>query len=127
MLGFFIKGGLVVALLYAGAMLGFPYYQYVRMEQAVEEAADLALTQAQAIWRAPWGDDRRSGEVITAVTTLMRDRANRVGLQLPARSVNVALEPDLVRVTTSWEAEARFPGYTHHFHFRVEGRRVVIR
>jgi len=33
----------VVLVLYVGATVGFPYYQYVMMKRAVEEAADVGL------------------------------------------------------------------------------------
>lgn len=116
----------MAVLLYAGATVGFPYYQYVMMYQAVEEAADVGVAQLEAMRKGPWREEVVLGEVTAAVTTLMRTRANRVGLDLPAKDVQVSLEPDLLRVGTNWEVEARLAGYVHRFRFRVEGKRIVV-
>ena len=48
-------------------------------------------------------------------------------LELPANGIRVSLEPDLLRVGTTWVAEARLPGYVHRYHFHVEGKRIVVR
>ena len=117
----------MAALLYTGATLGFPYYQYVMMQRAVEEAADMGIAKLEAMRKGPWRDDAVLGEVTTAVTVLMQAQAKRVGLDLPPKGVRVLLEPDLFRVGTNWEVEARLPGYSHWFHFRVEGKRFIVR
>ena len=127
MLRFLVKGAFLAALLYTGAILGFPYFQYVMMQRAVEEAADMGIAKLEAMRKMPWRDEAVLGEVTTAVTTLMQAQAKRVGLDLPPKGVWVLLEPDLFRVGTNWEAEARFPGYSHRFHFRLEGRRFIVR
>jgi hypothetical protein len=127
MLRLFVKGAVVAVLLYAGATVGFPYYQYVMMRRAVEEAADIGVTQLEVMRKGPWREEVVLGEVTAAVTTLMQARANRVGLDLPAKGVQVSLEPDLLRVGTNWEVEATLAGYAHRFRFRVEGKRFVVR
>ena len=125
MLRFLVTGAFVVALLYTGATLAFPYYQYVMMQGVVEEAADVGVAQLRAMRKGPWREDAVLGEVATAVTTLMQARAKRVRLDLPPKRVRVSLEPDLFRVEASWEAEANLLGYAHRFHFRVEGKRLI--
>jgi hypothetical protein len=115
----------MVVVLYAGAVIGFPYYQYVMMKQAVEEAADVGMARAGTFRRASLGEAVASGEVTGAVTGVMQERATRLGLDLPARAVQVLLEPGLFRVLADWEAEARLPGYTQRTRFRVEARRVL--
>ncbi len=127
MLRFLVKGAVVVLLLYAGATFGFPYYQYVMMQWAVEEAADEGVAQVKAMMKGPWREEVILGQVTAAVTPLMQARANRVRLALPAKGVQVSLEPDLFRVRANWEAEAGLGGYAHRFHFHVEGKRIVVR
>ena len=127
MLRFLVRGAFVAALLYTGATLGFPYYQYVMMQRAVEEAADMGVAQLEAMRKMPWRDEALLGEVTTAVTNLMQAKAKRVGLNLPSKAVRVSLEPDLFHVGTNWEAEATLPGYSHRFHFHVEGKRFIVR
>jgi hypothetical protein len=127
MLRFLVKGAFLAALLYTGTILGFPYFQYVMMQRAVEEAADVGVAELKARRKGPWRDDAVLGEVTTAVTTLMQAQAKRVGLDLPPKGVWVLLEPEFFRVGTNWQAEARFPGYSHRFHFRVEGKRFTGR
>ena len=127
MLRFLMKGAVVVVLLYAGATFGYPYYQYVMMQRAVEQAADVGVAQVKAMMKGPWREEDVLGQVTAAVTALMQARANRVGLALPARGIRVSLEPDLLRIGTSWEAEAGLAGYTHRFRFHVEGKRIFAR
>ncbi len=127
MLRFLMKGAVVVVLLYAAATFGFPYYQYVMMQWAAEEAADVGVAKVKAMMKGPWREEAILGQVTAAVTPLMQDRANRVRLALPASRVRVSLEPDLLRIGTSWEAEARLAGYAHRFRFHVEGKRIVAR
>ena len=127
MLRLLIKGAVLGGLLYAGAILGFPYFQYVMMQRAVEEAADRGLAQLKAMRKGPWRDDAVLGEVTRTVTSLVQEKAVQVGLDLPPKGVRVSLESDLFRVGTTWVAEARLPGYVHRYHFRVEGKRIVVR
>ena len=126
MLRFLVRVALLVAVLYVGATVGFPYYQYVMMKRAVEEAADVGVARLGAMRRGPLGERMPSGQVTAAVTVLMQARAIRLGLDLPAQGVQVLLEPDLLRVLANWEAEAKLPGYAQRFRFGVEGRRVVV-
>lgn len=127
MLRLLVKGTVLAALLYAGATLGFPYYQYVMMERAVEEAADVGAAQLKAMVRWPWREEIVLREVRVGVTALMRNRANRVGLDLPDKGVQISLDHDVFRVRTNWEAEATLPGYAQRYRFHVEGKRVVVR
>ena len=127
MLRLLVKGAVLGGLLYAGGILGFPYFQYVMMQRAVEEAADMGVAQLEAMRKMPWREEAMLGEATTAVTNLMQAKAKRVGLNLPSKAVRVSLEPDLFRVGTYWEAEARLPGYSHRFHFHVEGKRFIVR
>jgi len=126
MLRFLVRAALLVMVLYVGATVGFPYYQYVMMKRAVEEAADVAAARLGIMRSGPLGRSLALREVTAAVTVLMQDRAIRLGLDLPAQSVQVLLEPDLLRVLANWEAEAKLPGYAQRFRFGVEGRRVVV-
>jgi hypothetical protein len=126
MLRFLVMVALLVAVLYVGAIVGYPYYQYVMMKRAVEEAADVGLTRLGGMRKGTLGERMGSGEVTAAVTVLMQARAIRLGLDLPAQGVQVLLEPDLLRVLANWEAEAKLPGYTQRFQFRVEGRRILV-
>ena len=125
MLRFLVWGAFVVALLYTGATLAFPYYQYVMMQGVVEEAADVGVAQLKAMRKGPWRDDAVLGEVATAVTTLMQAGAKRFRLDLPPKRVRVSLEPDLFRVEANWDAEANLLGYSHRFLFRVEAKRLI--
>jgi hypothetical protein len=125
MLRFLVTGAFVVALIYTGVTLAFPYYQYVMMQGVVEEAADVGVAQLKARRKGPWRDDVVLGEVATDVTTLIQARAKRVRLDLPPRRVRVSLEPDLFRVETNWDAEANLLAYSHRFHFRVEAKRFI--
>jgi hypothetical protein len=127
MLRVLVKGTVLVALLYAGAILGFPYFQYVMMQQAVEEAADTGLAQLKAMGKGPGSYDVFLEQVTRTITNLVQEKAKQVGLELPAKGIRVSLEPDLFRVGTTWVAEARLPGYVHRYHFRVEGKRIVVR
>jgi hypothetical protein len=115
----------VVAVLYAGAVIGYPYYQYVMMKQVVEEGADVGMTRVGTMRKASWGERMASAEVTAAVSAVMQAGATRLGLDLPARAVQVLLEPGLFRVLANWETEARLPGYTQRFRFGVEARRVL--
>lgn len=126
MLRFLVRVALVVAVLYVGATVGFPYYQYIMMKRAVEEAADVGVARLGAMRRGPLGERMASGQVTAAVTVLMQARAIRLGLDLPAQGVQVLLEPDRLRVLANWEAEAKLPGYAQRFQFRVEGRRILV-
>ena len=126
MLRFLVRVALLVAVLYVGAVVGFPYYQYVMMKRAVEEAADVGLARLGGMRKGTLGERMASGEVTAAVTVLMQARAIRLGLDLPAQGVQVLLEPDLLRVLANWEAEAKLPGYAQRFQFRVEGRRILV-
>src|SRR3972149_3236771 len=126
MLRSLVRVSLLVAVLYVGATVGFPYYQYVMMKRAVEEAADVAVAGLGTMRRGPLGQSMASRELTAAVTVLMQARAIRLGLDLPAQGVQVLLEPDLLRVLANWETEAKFPGYAQRFRFGVEGRRVVV-
>ena len=126
MLRSLVRAALVVGVLYVGATVGFPYYQYVMMKWAVEEAADVAVARLGTMRRGPLGQSMASRELTAAVTLLMQARAIRLGLDLPAQGVQVLLDPDLLRVLANWEAEATFPGYAQRFRFGVEGRRVVV-
>jgi hypothetical protein len=126
MLRSLVRVALLVAVLYVGATVGFPYYQYVMMKRAVEEAADVGVARLGAMRKGTLGERMASGEVTAAVTILMQARAIRLGLDLPAQGVQVLLEPDLLRVLANWEAEAKLPGYAQRFQFSVEGRRVVV-
>ena len=126
MLRLLIKGAVLGGLLYAGAILGFPYFQYVMMQRAVEEAADTGLAQLKAMGKGPWSHDVLLGQVTRTVTSLVQEKAVQVGLDLPAKEIRVSLESDLFRVGTTWVAEARLPGYAHRYHFRVEGKRIVV-
>ena len=116
----------MVLVLYVGVIVGFPYYQYVMMKRAVEEAADVGVAGLRTMRRGPLGQSMASREVTAAVTVLMQARAIRLGLDLPAQGVQVLLEPGLLRVLANWEAEAKLPGYAQRFRFGVEGRRVVV-
>lgn len=116
---------LLVAVLYVGATVGFPYYQYVMMKRAVEEAADVGVAKLRAMRKERWGAKARSDEVTPAVTVLMHARAIRLGLDPPALAIQVLLEQDFLRILADWEAEARLPGYVQRFRFRVEGRRIL--
>jgi len=126
MLRSLVRVSLLVAVLYVGATVGFPYYQYVMMKRAVEEAADVAVARLGTMRRGPLGQSMASRELTVVVTVLMQARAIRLGLDLPAQGVQVLLDPDLLRVLANWEAEATFPGYAQRFRFGVEARRVVI-
>ncbi|MBM2836118.1 MAG: hypothetical protein HW409_307 [candidate division NC10 bacterium] len=126
MLRSLVRVSLLVAVLYVGATVGFPYYQYVMMKRAVEEAADVAVARLGTMRRGPLGQSMASRELTVVVTVLMQARAIRLGLDLPAQGVQVLLEPDLLRVLANWEAEAKLPGYAQRFRFGVEGRRVVV-
>jgi hypothetical protein len=126
MLRSLVRVALLVAVLYVGATVGFPYYQYVMMKRAVEEAADVGVARLGAMRKGTLGERMASGEVTAAVTILMQARAIRLGLDLPAQGVQVLLEPDFLRVLANWEAEAKLPGYAQRFQFSVEGRRVVV-
>lgn len=126
MLRFLVRVALLVAVLYVGPIVGFPYYQYVMMKRAVEEAADVGLARLGGMRKGTLGERMASGEVTAAVTVLMQARAIRLGLDLPAQGVQVLLEPDLLRVLANWEAEAKLPGYAQRFQFRVEGRRILV-
>jgi len=126
MLRFLVRVALLAAVLYVGGIVGFPYYQYVMMKRAVEEAADVGLARLGGMRQGTLGERMASGEVTVAVTVLMQARAIRLGLDLPAQGVQVLLEPDLLRVLANWEAEAKLPGYAQRFRFGVEGRRVVV-
>ena len=127
MLRLLVKGAVLALLLYVGAILGFPYFQYLMMKRAVEEAADRGVAQLETLQKGPWRQELVMREVTAAVTTLMQDRANEVGLDLPATGVQVLLDPNLFRVRTGWETETRLPGYAHHVRFRVEGKRILVR
>jgi hypothetical protein len=126
MLRSLVRVSLLVAVLYVGATVGYPYYQYIMMKRAVEEAADVAVERLGTMRRGPLGHSMASREVTAVVTVLMQARAIRLGLDLPAQGVQVLLEPDLLRVLANWEAEAKLPGYAQRFRFGVEGRRVVV-
>ena len=126
MLRSLVRVAVVVLVLYVGATVGFPYYQYVMMKRAVEEAADVAVARLGTMRRGPLGQSMASRELTVVVTVLMQARAIRLGLDLPAQGVQVLLEPDLLRVLANWEAEAKLPGYAQRFRFGVEGRRVVV-
>ncbi|MCI0411038.1 MAG: hypothetical protein L0191_21155 [Acidobacteria bacterium] len=126
-LPFLAKAAILGVILYAGSVLGFPYYQYLMMKYAVEEAADIAVAHVQAARRGPWREEVVIREVTAMVTELMRDWATWLALDVPADGVQIQLEPDLVRTWTTWETEARLPVYSHRFRFRVEGRRVLTR
>ena len=126
MLRFLVRVALLAAVLYVGGIVGFPYYQYVMMKRAVEEAADVGLARLGGMRQGTLGERMASGEVTVAVTVLMQARAIRLGLDLPAQGVQVLLEPDLLRVLANWEAEAKLPGYAQRFEFRVEGRRILV-
>ena len=126
MLRSLVRVAVVVLALYVAATVGFPYYQYVMMKRAVEEAADVAVARLGTMRRGPFGQSMASREVTAAMTVLMQARAIRLGLDLPAQGVQVLLEPDLLRVLANWEAEAKLPGYAQRFRFGVEGRRVVV-
>jgi len=126
MLRSLVRVSLLVAVLYVGATVGFPYYQYVMMKRAVEEAADVAVARLGTMRRGPLGQSMASRELTVVVTVLMQARAIRLGLDLPAQGVQVLLDPDLLRVLANWEAEATFPGYAQRFRFGVEARRVVV-
>jgi len=125
MLRFLVRVALLVAVLYVGATIGFPYYQYVMMKRAVEEAADVAAARLGTMRRGPLGRSLALRDLTAAVTVLMQARAIRHGLDLPAQGVQVLLEPDLLRVLANWETEAKLPGYAQRFQFRVEGRRIL--
>lgn len=126
MLRFLVRAALLAAVLYVGATVGFPYYQYVMMKRAVEEVADVAAVRLGTMRRGPLGRSTALRELTADATVLMQDRAIRLGVDLPAQGVQVLLEPDLLRVLANWEAEATLPGYTQRFRFGVEGRRVVV-
>ena len=126
MLRSLVRVAVLVLVLYVAATVGFPYYQYVMMKRAVEEAADVAVARLGTMRRGPLGQSMASRELTVVVTVLMQARAIRLGLDLPAQSVQVLLEPDLLRVLANWEAEAKLPGYAQRFRFGVEGRRVVV-
>ena len=125
MLRFLVKTAIVALVLYVGGILGFPYFQYVMMQRAVEEAADEGVAQAEAARKGPWKEEMVIREVTAKVSDLMHTRANRIGLGLPADGVQVLLEPGRFRVAAAWEAEAKLPGFAHRFRFRVEGRRIL--
>ncbi len=127
MLRWLVKGAVLGGLLYAGAILGFPYFQYVMMQRAVEEAADTGLAQLKAMGKGPWSQDLLLGQVTRTVSDLVQEKAKQVGLDLPAKEIQVSLDPDFFRVGTKWFVEAKLPGYVHRYHFRVEGKRVVVR
>lgn len=124
-LRFLVKAAILASLLYAGGILGHPYYQYLMMKWAVEEAADMGLAQVEAARRGQWREDFIIREVTAKATEAMRDQATWLGLDMPVDGVQIHLEPDLFRVWTTWEAEAKLPVYTHLYRFRVEGRRVI--
>ena len=126
MLRSLVRVAVLVLVLYVAATVGFPYYQYVMMKRAVEEAADVAVARLGTMRRGPLGPGMASRELTVVVTVLMQARAIRLGLDLPAQGVQVLLEPDLLRVLANWEAEAKLPGYAQRFRFGVEGRRVVV-
>ncbi len=127
MLRLLIKGAVLGGLLYAGAILAFPYFQYVMMQRAVEEAADTGLAQLKAMGKGPWSQDLLLEQVTRTVASLVQEKAVQVGLDLPAKEIQVSLDADFFRVGTKWFVEARLPGYAHRYHFRVEGKRVVVR
>ena len=127
MLRCLVRVALLVAVLYVGATVGFPYYQYVMMKRAVEEAADVGVARLGGMRKGTLGERMASREVTAAVTILIQARATRLGLRLPAEAVQVLLEPDLLRVLANWEAEVRVPGYAQRLPFRVEGKRVLVR
>ena len=120
MLRSLVRVSLLVAVLYVGATVGFPYYQYVMMKRAVEEAADVAVARLGTMRRGLFGQSMASRELTAVVTVLMQARAIRLGLDLPAQGVQVLLDPDLLRVSANWEAVATFPGYVQRFRFGVE-------
>jgi len=125
MLRLLVKGAVLGGLLYAGAILAFPYFQYVMMQRAVEEAADTGLAQLKAMGKGPWSHDLLLGQVTRTVTSLVQEKAVQVGLDLSPKRVRVSVEPDLFRVETNWEAEANLLGYSHRFHFRIEAKRLI--
>ena len=125
MLRFLVKAAIVAVVLYGGGLLGFPYFQYVMMQRAVEEAADIGVAQVEATRKGPWREEMVIREVTAKVNDLMQARANRIGLDLPADGVQVLLEPDRFRVAMAWEVEARLAGFTRRFRFRAEARRIL--
>ncbi len=125
MLRLVVKGAVLGGLLYVGGILGFPYFQYVMMQRAVEKAADTGLAQLKAMGKGPWSHDLLLEQVTRTVTSLVQEKAVQVGLDLPPKRVRVLLEPDLFRVEANWEAEANLLGYVHRSYFRVEGKRLI--
>ena len=125
MLRFLAKVAIVAVVLYVGGILGFPYFQYVMMQRAVEEAADIGVAQVEATRKGPWREEMVIREVTAKVSDLMHARANRIGLGLPADGVQVLVEPDRLRVITAWEVEARLAGFARRFRFRAEARRIL--
>lgn len=126
MLRSLVRIAVLAVVLYVGVTVGFPYYQYVMMKRAVEEAADAGVVQLEVMRKGRWGQEMASREVAAAMTILMQARATRHGLELPAHAIQVSVDPDLFRVSVYWEAEARLPGYSQRLPFRVEGRRILV-
>ncbi len=125
MIQLLVKGAVLGVLLYVGMTLGVPYYQYVKMHRAAEEAAGTGATELHTLRKGLLREEAVLKEVTHTVTEFMQARAIRLGLDLPAKGVQVVLEPDLLRVRTNWEVEARLPGYSQRYRFRVEGRRFL--
>jgi hypothetical protein len=126
MLRLMVKVAILGGLLYIGAILAYPYYQYVWMRLATEEAADLGVSRLQVIRRGSPGEELAMREVTASVATLLQARARQTGIDLPAQGVQVLVDLDGLRVRTFWEAESRLPGYTHRVYFRTEGRRRLV-
>jgi hypothetical protein len=120
------RAAVLAVLLYIGVALGFPYYQYVMMQRAVEEAADTAMTRLEAMRKAGWSEGVVVGQVTATVTAVIQTRATGLRLDLPPDRIQVVLERDLFRIGTNWETEARLPGYARRLQFRVEARRILM-
>jgi len=125
MLRFLAKGVFVVVVLYGGWTLGYPYFQYLMMQWAVEEAVDLGAARVEVARRGPWSEESVMREVRARVIEVMQGRGSQVGIKLSAQGVKVVLEADRFRVGTAWEAEAELAGYVQRYQFSVEGRRVL--
>jgi hypothetical protein len=126
MLRFIVRLGVLAVVVYAGLVLGYPLYQYVMMRRTADEAATMGAAQWVALRKTPWREELVWWEVTVRVTDLMRERANQFGVDLSDDQVRVFFEPDVLRVRTDWEADARFPGYVHRYRFRVEARHVMV-
>jgi hypothetical protein len=115
---------LVLALgIYASVAFGKPYFQYMMMYQAFDDAMDMGVNRIEIV-KANTGIDM-SEEVAQAMQLYFEKRSADLGLPADSLRIDVHLWAGHFRAKVEWEAIVKFASRIYPLRFSIQRERKL--